>query len=217
MICNNKYGKYSVPNHNTPTVKIIKKGGVYEPDTIKFIIDNLNNKAMIHAGTYFGDFLPAISKATRGNIFAFEPNNENYKCAKETIKLNRLNNVVLHNSALSSFVGEVSFKTSKNNVKLGGGSHIVNDGDEGDCVEKINTNTIDFILENKDDNISIIQLDVEGHEEDALIGALNTIKKYKPIIIIENRVSNSFYEKELKPLGYKYSTRKVHMNYVLLK
>ena len=57
----------------------------------------------------------------------------------------------------------------------------------------------------------LIQLDVEGYELNALLGAVETIKKYKPVLCIEfcekwlNRYNNSL-EKVLDlvhSLGYK--------------
>ena len=62
--------------------------------------------------------------------------------------------------------------------KLGGASTIDQDGDAS-----ITTLTIDmFNIE----NLTCIQLDVEGHELSALKGAKKTIYKNKPLILIED-------------------------------
>jgi len=45
-------------------------------------------------------------------------------------------------------------------------------------------------------NISVIKIDVEGHEFEVLEGAINTIDRYKPIIYIE--VWKECYEKLLE-------------------
>lgn len=58
----------------------------------------------------------------------------------------------------------------------------------------------------------LIQLDVEGYELNALLGAVNTIKKYKPVLCIEfcekwlNRyeTTSDNIETLLTELGYKY-------------
>ncbi len=74
----NKYGGYCVPLsscHRPAALKILSND-VYEPKTIEYILSNCNNGDVIHAGTYFGDFLPALAKglASDAKIWAFEPN-----------------------------------------------------------------------------------------------------------------------------------------------
>ena len=77
-------------------------------------------------------------------------------------------------------------QTAENNIALGGASKISDIGDETVCTISIDQLGIE--------NLSCIQLDVEGHELPALKGALNTIEKYKPIILIEDNenVCNEF-------------------------
>jgi len=55
FVAYNPYGGYCVPqsSHHRPAAQMILRGRVWEPDTIKFVRD--------HAGTYFGDFIPALS------------------------------------------------------------------------------------------------------------------------------------------------------------
>ena len=52
---------------------------------------------------------------------------------------------------------------------------------------QINTTTIDSTLKEHSlyDRFLFIKLDIEGHELKAIKGAEDTIKNYKPIIIIE--------------------------------
>ena len=70
---------------------------------------------------------------------------------------------------------------------------------------------------------SFIKIDVEGYEKKVLTGALRTIKKFNPIIYVENNSekfnSNTiqFYKKKLRKYGYKpYAfnlDRKIFLNY----
>jgi hypothetical protein len=43
----------------------------------------------------------------------------------------------------------------------------------------------DFCKENKIQNIDLLKIDVEGYELNALLGTVETIKKYKPVLCIE--------------------------------
>jgi hypothetical protein len=102
----NKFGGFCVPasSQHRPAAHAILTGRVWESETIEFITTRCGDGDVVHAGTYFGDFLPALSKACRpdARVWAFEPNTENYRCAKITIGLNGLQNVVLTNAGLGA-------------------------------------------------------------------------------------------------------------------
>ena len=58
-------------------------------------------------------------------------------------------------------------------------------------------------------NPSLLKIDVEGYENKVLLGAIKTIKKYKPAIYVENNLGEtkfntvSFFAKKLYKFGYK--------------
>ena len=86
IICKNKYGTYIIPaSHNRPVTYELKRGSIYEPLTIEFILKNFNNQSIVTAGTYIGDFLPAFKNVN--NVYAFEPVEENYIYANINKKL----------------------------------------------------------------------------------------------------------------------------------
>ena len=80
MVAYNKYGGYFTPlsSRRRPAVQSILMGKIHEPDTISFMRNSCNSGDIIHAGTFFGDFLPGLSSALSDNakIWAFEPNLE---------------------------------------------------------------------------------------------------------------------------------------------
>ena len=61
-----------------------------------------------------------------------------------------------------------------------------------------------LVKKNKITNVSLIKVDVEGAEIEAIIGALSTIRKFKPQIIFEawNAQTLEGIKKILVPLGY---------------
>jgi FkbM family methyltransferase len=206
----NTYGKYAVPEkvEHTPTAQTVIRGHVWEPKTIKFVQEHVNNQSMVHAGTYFGDMLPAFSKSTTGTVYAFEAVPENFYCAKQTINLNKLDNVILTNAGVSEKEGTLDIGISNDVEKFGGQSSFCKTEDNTVTVKVV---TIDSAIK---DPVSIIQLDVEGHEMEALRGAIETIRKYKPILILETvDQTDSFWKEEILPLGYK-QTATVHVNSV---
>ncbi|MGH9437859.1 MAG: FkbM family methyltransferase [Terriglobia bacterium] len=219
----NEYGGYCVPvsSLHRPAVQAIMHGKVYEPDTISYMISKCGDMDIIHAGTFFGDFLPALANAIDPNslIFAYEPNHESWRCAKITLELNEINNVKLMNAALGAQRGNAQLQTEgEMGVPLGGGSRVVG---SHELVKSnlVNVVTIDeTIPENR--RIGILQLDVEGYEAEALSGALSTIRRCLPILILEvlpgtDVTQSAWFNANILALGYRYAF-KLHGNSVYL-
>lgn len=214
----NHYGGYCVPNSSKhrPAAKKILSNDIYEPETIEFMISSCGDGDIIHAGSYFGDFLPALSTGlgAQQKVWAFEPNPENYRCARITIELNNLKNVVLTNAGLGAKRGNLLMQIADSSGQaLGGASRLI-DKEEGlenpceiDFLHSTDIVTIDEIVD-PDRNVSIIQLDVEGYEKEALAGALKTIRRHLPIIILEvlpssTLLSSDFFSEKILSIGYR--------------
>ena len=70
---------------------------------------------------------------------------------------------------------------------------------------------------------TLIKIDVEGYENSVLLGAIKTIKKFKPIIYVENNLKQkksntiNFFKQKLLKLGYNAYTfnfeQKTFLNY----
>lgn len=226
IVSYNKYGGYCVPesSRHRAAARTILSNEVYEPETIEFLISNCADGDIVHAGAYFGDFLPALSQACGPNakIWAFEPNPENYKCAKITTCINDISNVELINAGLGERKEMLVMLTSdKNGKACGGGSKILTH-ETNDIIggtQAVQIVTIDETI-SPDRRVSIIQLDVEGHEKQALSGALETIQRCLPIIIVEAYPQSTLLESDwfldnILVLGYQ-KTEFIHGNAVLM-
>ncbi|MCX2973736.1 FkbM family methyltransferase [Halieaceae bacterium IMCC8485] len=219
----NQYGGYCLPEaslHRTAPRKILR-GEAYEPETIEFMRAHCRGGDVVHAGTYFGDFLPALSQACDSNclVWAFEPNPENYRCAQITTLINALNNVQLQNAGLGDAPATLHMRTrDSQGVSLGGKSHLVVAGEfNANTDEDVRIVTIDSVV-GDERPVSIIQLDVEDHEKAALSGALQTISRCLPIIILEVRkgsdlLQSEWFDRTIISLGYR-QTATLHGNTV---
>lgn len=216
----NKHGGYCVPSssQHRPSAQTVLSGGVWEPHTIELICDNARGGDIIHAGTYFGDFLPALSRACGqdARVLAFEPNPENFRCAMITIQMNDLRNVDLSNAGLGSSRGVVNLRIADNHgTPLGGGSRVM--GNDKYVLESLFTQ-VDMVriddLVAADRPVTVIHLDVEGSEKSALLGAIETIKRCKPILIVENVPDMKWLNQNLICIGY-HTTGKVHNNTIM--
>lgn len=109
------------------------------------------------------------------NVHAFEPCETNYKFLTENIKANEIDNAYPHRLAVSNRVSKVSvFRHYEHNS----GCYAVKDDSEG-SVDCITLDSLDFT------DIDFIKIDVQGKEPEVLEGAINTIRKYKPLLMIE--------------------------------
>ncbi len=167
-----------------PAAQSVLSGGVWEPDTISFMRER-----------------------------AFDPNAENYACALWTILLNSLPNVSPLNVALGSASGAGSLCVADPAGRaLGGGSLIRRDGTPGSAGDQPATIVaIDDVIP-EDRNIAILQLDVEGYQDEAIRGARRTIEAHLPVLIIEGKLERPTQD-WLHGLGYR-EDRILHANTV---
>jgi FkbM family methyltransferase len=212
----NRWGRYCVPagSQHRPAARAILSGEVWEPDTVNFLVRHRGGGDIIHAGTYFGDFLPALSAACQdsGRVWAFEPNPENYYCALRTKQLGRLDNVVLTHAALGARRSEASVRVKDEaGIPLGGGSSIVSATTESRFTVAARVVTIDDSAE-AERPVDIVQLDVEGYESEALLGGRLTIERWSPVLILEGALHEPV-RRWLESLGYR-PVQRLHENTV---
>ena len=220
-IAYNKYGGYCVPlsSKHRPASRDILAGDVWEPEIIEFIISRCGDGDIVHAGAFFGDFLPALSQSSAegSRIWAFEPNPENYRCAFITTYINGLQNVELINAGLGERRGFLQMATlDTRGISLGGGSRIVLETDERneEGLITVEVVTVDEVIPSER-KVSIIHLDVEGFEKPALAGALKSIRRCKPILILESLPDEGWLSTNILQLGYRKAW-KAYDNTVLI-
>lgn len=154
---------------NGPIAELFKFG----QDWIK---DTSEKRTAIQAGGNCGMYAAWYSKHFQ-KVYTFEPDPDNYKCLRANTR--KLGNVEYFNKGLSETSGKARMDvTDKKNV---GVHKIVKNGGI-----EIDVTTIDDL--NLDD-VDIIHLDVEGHEEQVIKGALRTIERCRPVIVTERPVN----------------------------
>ncbi len=221
MVGYNRYGAYCVPlsSRHRPAAAAILRGEVYEPRTIEFLRANCGHGDIVHGGTYFGDFLPGLSQACRGMVWAFEPSRENHRCAQITLLLNDITNVELCRAGLGAARETRQLLTADADGLSRGGSSTIIDREAAPTgrIEMVPIVSIDDTVP-QHRQVSLIQLDVEGHEQPALSGALATIERCRPIIVVEILPESAllltgWLEQRILPLGYRM-TGTIHGNAV---
>lgn len=135
------------------------------------------DEIFVDCGAYNGyiinDFLKYCNYTFK-KIIAFEPDYENYSALNKYVASldNDVNHKIeIHNYGVGEEKGKMYFHSG-----LGEASRV----DCNHSGESININAIDNIFKN--DDITYLKIHVEGHEVKVLKGALNVIKKSRPIV-----------------------------------
>lgn len=151
-----------------------------------------------HVGTHTVDFSLFVGN---GQVIAFEPQRKLAAELAVNLYASDCHNVVIHRMALGNRSGVTEM--SPHNPENEGG---VGFGRGGDRVRIETLDSFDF------KNVSFIKIDVEGSEKEVLEGAIKTIRKNRPVILLEimggaSREQARDREREIfkwfKKLGYK--------------
>ncbi len=136
-------------------------------------------EVFVQAGCYIGDTVEAFIKFRGSNprdvIYTFEGDAGCYETAKENLKSYR--NVYLYPLGLYDKVEHCYF-SSKNSAF----SRVADFPLNGESALAVTT--LDHFFEDKPALPTFIQLDIEGSEPQALLGAQNILKKAKPKLAI---------------------------------
>ncbi|SUW08709.1 SAM-dependent methyltransferase [Brachyspira pilosicoli] len=188
-------------------------------DNIKDI-NVIKNKSIIDAGAFIGDTALILSEYTDDKVYSFEAFPLNFKSLVYNIKLNNKLNIIPVNMALGDENKDIEFLTPK---EARGDTSFVIEKDiySGDRVN-IKMTTLDSFVEKNDIKVGLIKADLEGFEQSFLRGALNTIKKQKPVLMISiyHNHSDFFNIKTIIEdlnLGYKFRIKKSKDFYLVLE
>lgn len=169
-----------------------------EPDLIPLLEQILERKQgdVITAGVFVGGLLPTYTRLAR-HVWAWDCVKEHVHCTSKMLTRNSIRNCTLRLAALGDEPGTVKVVTRCEGAPwLGGECSILEDGKpvsdlldlEGYALETqtVEQTTIDTHID-KYGTIALIQLDLEGYEIAAIVGARETILRDRPVIIVEDR------------------------------
>jgi len=141
-------------------------------DIYKQLIKPNLNELYVDLGAYNGDTIKEITEFTRGkylSIYAVEPDRKNFKKLSKFV--DGMNNIYTYNCAAWCCDTQLPFAS-----KAGRQSSISVGGD------MIDARSVDSILGGL--SATIIKMDVEGFEREAIWGAAHTIAYYKPKLMV---------------------------------
>ena len=161
---------------------------------------------VIQAGGNVGVWAKRLSSIF-DQVHTFEPDPDNFECLKKNIE--GIENIFAYRRALGKYPDTKSIRQVPGNC---GANNIV-DG------EDVIVTTIDSLGLKPD----LIILDVEGYEEFALLGGVQTIWKHKPVLMYEDKDlsieytghGKGYIEEWMKEYGYT-AKKRIHRDVILV-
>lgn len=167
--------------------KLIRKGQVWEPHLHRVFEKYIKpNDVVIEAGCHIGTHTIKLSKLSN-KVYAFEPLPSSHSILSTNLQLNKCTNVTLINKGVSNKPGTTKFGWVPDDNPGGAGlddnpmgaPNWVTSPKKDIAVE---LTTIDSLNLEK---LDFMKIDVEGYELRVIEGAINTIKKCRPTIVLE--------------------------------
>ena len=171
--------------------------GNFEPVETEIVKKEIKENDIVldvgaNIGYYSLIFAQLIGKS--GKVYSFEPDPTNFEILKKNILVNKHENVILENKAVSNKEGNLKLYLSTEN----NGMHRIYPSKW--CKESIDINSIKIDnYFNKNQKIDFIKLDIEGAEYDALLGMESIIQNNENIVIFIEFVPTSLEEHGTNP------------------
>jgi FkbM family methyltransferase len=165
-----------------------------DPGCNSLLIDALGRELARRPGNYVdvGTNIGVVASSmatqlgTRGKVFAFEPSPDTMRLAASTVALNGLDNVTLFNAAVSDSDGELVFQTTPGNSAIASPRRhnfgLLNEWQEV-TVPAVRLDTLHAAGELE--GVTLLKIDVEGHELSVLQGATGFIGAALPTVVYE--------------------------------
>ena len=160
--------------------------GAYERAELNLLNRLLSEESVfVDIGANFGLYsLVASQKITNsGKVICFEPFPKNYAALKKNISLNSKSNIISENIALGDKKDELSLYYQPNEKNLGIVS--ANFMENSKTIEVDVMSLDEYVNENGIDKIDFIKIDVEGFENQVIVGMKKTLELFSPMILIE--------------------------------
>jgi FkbM family methyltransferase len=156
-----------------------RSGGLYQRDLAALLKARLAPDAVVaDVGANIGVVAALLSGlCPTGHVYAFEPVAENYAHLAANVAVNGLENVTAQQVALFDVDGEIEVEYD---AVYPGGSHV---GEGGTAVPALRFDT--WAHRQGLDRLDLVKVDVEGAELAVLDGAAETLRRFRPIVVIE--------------------------------
>jgi FkbM family methyltransferase len=190
----------------------------YEPDTIR-LFHALAKRArgVLDIGAYFGLYALIAAKAnTAASVHAFEPLPQNLELLRHFLDLNGCARVAVHPLALARRTGRATLYIPRERISaLPATGSLKNRFRSGErfadlSAQETTVRTISldvWVEQNTPEYIDLLKIDTEETEYDVLAGAIATLDRFRPDVVMEVTFSDPRVGEAvavLRDLGYRF-------------
>lgn len=184
--------QFSLPNNiNLMTPYILIEQGDWFEDEIKFVRKMLTRgMKAIDIGANFGVYTLSMAAAvgSTGKIWAFEPAKSTAAHLADSIDLNKFEQVVLENKALSNTEGQAFLAISPHPE-----FNALAEANDHNC-ETIEVTTLDQMQKKHQwKEIDFIKIDAEDQEINVISGGKEFFSQHSPLVLFEIRAGDSLH------------------------
>ena len=168
----------------------IAQGKIWEELSIH-ILTSLVKPGMqvIDVGANFGYYSLIMSQliGENGRVIAFEPTNDYFTRLKEHVRINNVKNIRLEKMGLSNDTKELEISIGNSSATIHPGYYSLIEPRSKEIIQlmKFDDWWNNYISMGNLDQLDFMKIDIDGHEPFFLKGAYNTLKKHKPVLLIE--------------------------------
>lgn len=168
--------------------------------------------ALLHPGDTFIDIgahkgfmslIGATFVGENGQVVAFEPNAGNFEALKQNLAMNGdiASRIRAEFIAISDRCGTQKFRGTSGSTM----GRIIRDDETADGVYEVPTKTLDSYVDDLRLRPSLLKIDIEGHEETAILGIKSTLMTSRPAALVEVHHENAARAvlSELKTQAYR--------------
>ena len=160
------------------------RAGRFERPVLELLADRLApGMQFVDAGAYLGYFTVAAAAlvGTAGHVWAFEPRSASRRLLDGSVRRNRLTNVTVDPRALGRRSGEGRLLGSPNPSM----DRLAAAGADRAGTTPVAVITLDQWRAETGARPDVVKLDVEGAELDVLAGGERTLRRDRPLLVIE--------------------------------
>ncbi len=156
----------------------------YENNNLRFIVKYIRNGMQcMDVGAHFGYYSMLLSKHFGCTVYSFEPTPYSVGILKRHIQLNNLEEKVhVEQKAISNKEGRAILYVQDTAGAVSNSVVDYHHSNENKTPTEVVTTTIDRVCEKR--YIDFIKIDTEGVEFDVLQGAIATIRRCRPVILL---------------------------------
>lgn len=180
------YQRYDVPDVGSFFVddpadmikQVIVAGDKWERHSFDLLAEHVvPGSVVVEVGAHIGTHTVRIGQLAGpwGRVYAFEPQRKIYRELHHNLALNGLTNVV----AMRMAIGSGATRVIEMNPTTPGNEGGTGVGSGGDGAELRSLDSFHF------ERVSLLKIDVETYEDEVLDGAVDTIRRNRPVILIE--------------------------------